>query len=304
MATPNITLTATLDDLSGAAAGSLALAAKLRITLCGFGPALPRIAGTAMIAKAGPTSYFSTGSALSIPLWGNDQITPAGTFYTIEILDGEDNVVQCAAYLFTGAITIDLSQATPLPFIPPATPQFSAFINAPVEQEAGGAVDGTNVDFTFNAPSSPAPVIAVFVGGIFQTIADYSTNYAGSGIWNLVFADAPVDGPVMVLLFSSATATAYIPVAFSTTPVFAGNGYPGIICFDMTLTGNVTSSTLAGIGTGQFVQFFIQQYGVGSRTFAWPANVENPPVINPAASATTTALFVMRSDGNLYPVSG
>src|SRR5690348_879931 len=101
MTTPNTTLTATLDDLTGVALGSLALAAKLRITLCGFGPVLPKITGTAMIAQAGPKSFFSTGSPLSIPLWGNDQITPAGTFYTIEILDGEDNVVQCGAYRFT-----------------------------------------------------------------------------------------------------------------------------------------------------------------------------------------------------------
>jgi hypothetical protein len=117
MATPNITLTATLDDLTGAAAGSTANPAKLRITLCGYGLTLPVITGTTTLAKVGPMSVYSTGSPISTQLWGNDQITPANTYYSIEILDGEDNVVQCGAYVFTGTATIDLSNA--IQVVPP-----------------------------------------------------------------------------------------------------------------------------------------------------------------------------------------
>ena len=57
-ATPNITLTATLDDLTGAAAGSTANPAKLRIMLCGFNPDLPRITGTTMLARVGPFTFY------------------------------------------------------------------------------------------------------------------------------------------------------------------------------------------------------------------------------------------------------
>lgn len=137
-ATPNITLTATLDDLTGAAAGSTATPSKLRITLCNFGMVLPTIVGTAMLAKVGPFAIYSTGSAISTLLWGNDQISPANTFYSIEILDGEDNVVQCGAYQFTGGpATIDLSNAVQL------TAPYGFPIGDLVYEPCSGALPGT-----------------------------------------------------------------------------------------------------------------------------------------------------------------
>lgn len=93
----------------------------------------------------------------------------------------------------------------------------------------------------------------------------------------------------------------YVVVPFSATPAF--NGTQANV-FDITLTGNVTSSTLTSINPGDIVFFFIQQDGVGGRTFAWPPNVKNPPMISPTASTTTTAAFMMRSDGFLYPWLG
>jgi hypothetical protein len=75
---------------------------------------LPAVPGTSNIALVGPKEYFSTGAAISIPLWGNDAIAPAGTYYEIAVIDGQQNVVQCGAYRFTGTETIDLSQALQL----------------------------------------------------------------------------------------------------------------------------------------------------------------------------------------------
>lgn len=114
MLTPQITLTATLDTISGSAAGSVSNPARLRIALCGYGQTLPTIPGTANIALVGPFEYYSTGGLLTILLWGNDAISPAGTFYEIAVIDGELNVVQCGAYQFTGTETIDLSSAPQL----------------------------------------------------------------------------------------------------------------------------------------------------------------------------------------------
>ena len=191
MTTPAITLTATLEDLTGAQAGSTANPAKMRLTLCNYGPVLPCIANGAaiavtaitfatpsvtlagsfptynanwigdlfkvagdtahtgnngyfvctggststliltnsagvtevspigvtvtpigcMLARTGPMDILSSGAAISTPIWGNDQITPAGTYYNVEILDGEDNVVQSGAYQFTGSGTQDLNSA-------------------------------------------------------------------------------------------------------------------------------------------------------------------------------------------------
>lgn len=208
MSTPNITLTATLEDITGVAAGSAANPAKMVITLCNYGQSLPRVPGLVLpittaafngavggkcalaLTYSGPSQTIADGTALelaglttftalngeSLPslgsssnlvnvqinnlypscvvgspvaetgtielpgvviakvivaetstgtqiivsLWGNDQIVPAGTFYCIEVLDGGGNVVQCANYEFTGAQTIDLSNAVPIVPAPPA----------------------------------------------------------------------------------------------------------------------------------------------------------------------------------------
>lgn len=122
MATPNITLTATLLDYSGNIIGSTAAPAWLRIALCNFGPTLPVVPGTGNITKV--TSWFVdvpfTGAQVTVALWANDQITPSGTYYAISVLDTQKNVLETGVYQFTGGVqTIDLSNA---PQIVPGEP--------------------------------------------------------------------------------------------------------------------------------------------------------------------------------------
>lgn len=109
MSTPNITLTATLQDVSGATDTGAAVI----ITLCNFKNLLPRIAGTSMVAAI-TKKVVVTGGAVSLQLWGNDQITPSGTYYAVSVVDDKNNVVQSGIYEFTGSGTFDLSTATPL----------------------------------------------------------------------------------------------------------------------------------------------------------------------------------------------
>jgi len=123
MATPGITLTATLQDITGEAAGTTANPAKLQIVLCNYGLTLPQIAGTSTIAKK-KIEELSTGAEISVELWGNDVIEPLGeTFYQITVLDGEGNRIQTACYQFSGTQDIDLSEATP--FNPPPYPVYA-----------------------------------------------------------------------------------------------------------------------------------------------------------------------------------
>lgn len=87
-------------------------------------------------------------------------------------------------------------------------------------------------------------------------------------------------------------------MTFSSTPVFAAGSYG---YFTMTLTNNVTSSTITGGQTGQQITFDVCQNGVGQVvggqttgfTFAWPASYPNPPVVNPVLNSCTivTAFF-------------
>jgi len=121
VATPGVTLTATLQTITGDAAGSTSNPAKLVIVLCNYGLTLPQIPGTSTIAKKEQTVYFDSAGQVSTLLWGNDVITPTGdTFYAITVIDGEGNVIQAADYQFLGTQTIDLSNATP--YNPPPVP--------------------------------------------------------------------------------------------------------------------------------------------------------------------------------------
>lgn len=113
--TPGITLTFDLVDYSGQEIGSQTQPAYVRIVLAGFGAVLPRINGTALIGKVtswpGDIPYVGAGPQ-TVMLWGNDVITPLGTYYCISILDDKRNVIQSGEYQMTGTQTIDLSTAT------------------------------------------------------------------------------------------------------------------------------------------------------------------------------------------------
>lgn len=111
-----LTLTATLKNISGAAIPN----ARMRVTLGGYGALIPRVAGTNIIASTAPLEQLANGSGVvaAFPIIGNDAITPAGTFYTVQILDDQGNPVQANDYQFTGNNPLDLSNLAP--YNPPA----------------------------------------------------------------------------------------------------------------------------------------------------------------------------------------
>jgi hypothetical protein len=88
-------------------------------------------------------------------------------------------------------------------------------------------------------------------------------------------------------------------VTFSATPTFdasLGNTQK------ITLTGNVTSSTLSNATAGQALYFLICQDATGARTFVWPTNVQGATTIGSTASTCTAQSFVF--DGtNAYALA-
>jgi hypothetical protein len=153
MATPNITLTVTLDDFTGAAVAGGALI----IALCGYGQTLPKVTGTAMIASVGPTKFtLTSGVSVGIALWGNDQLQPQYegtplTYYSIALVDAKNNTIQYGIYQFTGGpLTIDLSNATQLsvaPLQPAASPGVTELngLEGAITLEAGTGIDISEV---------------------------------------------------------------------------------------------------------------------------------------------------------------
>lgn len=162
--TPQITLTANLDSILAAAAN----AGYLRITLCGYGPQVPAVPGTCVLADAGVPQMVGpqNGSPLSIALFGNDVIQPPNTFYEIAVLDANQDVIQCGMYQFTGSGSFDLSQAQQI--LPPFNLGFaiSTLVYARCTQVGlGGSV--------YTAPGVPVAIAynGVLMGSEFYTIS-------------------------------------------------------------------------------------------------------------------------------------
>lgn len=104
-----------------------------------------------------------------------------------------------------------------------------------------------------------------------------------------------------VLLFDGLVSSGgEVDVTFSATPAFNSN--LGNL-FKITLTGNVTSSTLTGPAGLQVITFMIIQDGAGGHTFAWPPNVVGGMTISGTASAVNVQSGLW--DGtNLYMTTG
>lgn len=163
--TPQITLTANLESiLAGAELGGY-----LRVTLCGYGPQIPAVPGTCMVADAGVPQYVgpqSGSTPISMQLWGNDVIQPANTFYEVAVLDANKDVIQCGMYQFTGSGTTDLSQA--IQILPPFNLGF--FIQTLRYARC------TQVGLGGSVYTAPGPVIAVAYNGVLMGSEFYSIS--------------------------------------------------------------------------------------------------------------------------------
>ncbi|HEV7672995.1 MAG TPA: hypothetical protein VGQ12_00550 [Candidatus Angelobacter sp.] len=166
-----------------------------------------------------------------------------------------------------------------------------------------------NLDANGNMPltqvignSALTPPGTFYTAQLF-TLANGGGTLISTQTW-IVGPSAPYSGTlypnVMVLPAVSFVGAVTVPsstVTFSATPTFNA---ATVSKFYITLTGNVTSSTLTGAVKDQLVIFVISQDGVGSRTFAWPTNVKGQSIA-PGAGLTSTQAF--SSDGtNLWPI--
>lgn len=138
----------------------------------------------------------------------------------------------------------------------------------------------------------------------------YSNDKSAGTVTNNygLYVDAQTAGASNYSIFTAGTAPAQFggavisglnTVTFSSTPTFdarLGNTQK------ITLTGNVTSSTLSNATAGEQVNFIICQDATGSRTFTWPSNVKGGMTIGSTASRCNAQNFIF--DGtNAYALS-
>ena len=109
------TVTGNLQFLSGSTDQGYVL-----FDLVNFGDQIPRVIGTTNIVKRGLLVQASSLGAISTPLWGNDNIDPAGTLYRVSVMDDTKVVIQTDTFYITGT-NFDLNTATPTPAPPSPT---------------------------------------------------------------------------------------------------------------------------------------------------------------------------------------
>jgi hypothetical protein len=77
-------------------------------------------------------------------------------------------------------------------------------------------------------------------------------------------------------------------VTYSATPAF---DVSLLASQQITLTGNVSSSTISGGFSGRYYTFSIVQDAVGGRTFVWPTSFQGGVSVDTTALAKTTQIF-------------
>jgi hypothetical protein len=121
----------------------------------------------------------------------------------------------------------------------------------------------------------------------FQTDAT-----AGQNLWACTAAGTP--GTWFQIGGGGTSGSEFAPVStvvlFSATPTFTASG--SIQIFNLTLTGNVTSSTLSGAAANSILIFDICQNATGGWTFAWPTGFSAAGAVSTTASSCSSQIFV------------
>jgi hypothetical protein len=148
-----------------------------------------------------------------------------------------------------------------------------------------------------SGPSAP-PTFRNLVAADIPAGAGFGLAAANTVIAGPATPGSPAATPTARKLVTADMASRVI-LSFSATPTFdcaQGNS------FQMTLTGNVTASSVINAPGGGSILFQIVQDGTGGRTFAWPANFKGVSTIAPEANAVSLQRFSY--DGTYWRAEG
>src|ERR1041385_584612 len=261
-----------ITDINGAklAAGQLCFLITdqqdnpISVSIGGGGQALKR-------GYCSPVAAGAVSPAFTVP---NPASTlPSGIYYRVTVKDSStgQEVLRYTGVTFAGA-TFNFDNYAPVnlgSFAPLTGNSVSGNLAVSGNIAATGTVTGSNI------PSSILQQI--FNAGIGLTQRTAFNCLAG-----MVCSDNATTSRTDVRLGSLTT------VAFSATPTFDASTAAS---FKLTLTGNVTSSTLTNAVAGEPVNFEICQDATGGRTFVPPTNVLNMGTIVSTANACSTQEF-------------
>jgi len=271
-----------------------------------------------MLAPVSYTAQANGSGAFSATLWGNDQISPSGTFYQLTIYAANGNFIQAASYQFTGNLSADLSTLTPIsgsvtpsagysPIV--ANPNSTQSISGhPLNLLAGGTSvtpatndNSTNIATTAFVKAQPTGINATQLQGNSVSSSSPSSNQVltwNGSAWAPTNASSNATSIQGVSVSAAAPSTnqvlqyngsAWVPA----TPSFSGNA--------TSLQGNAISSTSPS--SGQVLSYVSGQWTPttapsGSTTynvryttdFSWSqtGNATNFPALTAGTLATVT----------------
>lgn len=153
-----------------------------------------------------------------------------------------------------------------------------------VSQQANGKVFQAR-DTNHNGPAANYPEFDLDVSGKMQW---YPGN-SSTADTNLYRGAAGVVKSDQQISAAGGLVGGFNTVTFSATPAFDfSKGNTQMI----TLTGNVTSSTLVNATAGQRLLFIVCQDATGGRTFVWPSSVKGGGTVGSTASKCSVQDFV------------
>ena len=219
-------------------------------------------------------SQITAGGVTAFTVPNPATTQPAGVYYRVTVKDSStgQEVLRYTQVSFTGA-SFNFDAYAPINLGTPAPLSGNAVTG---NLSVSGNVSATGTVTASNVPAS-----------IMQQVFDSGTGLTQRTAFNCMAgikcSDNAGTARTDVRLGTLATVT------FSATPVFDASTAS---TFKLTLTGNVTSSTLANAVAGEPLAFEICQDATGGRTFVPPANVQGWVTIPIAANACVLETFI------------
>jgi hypothetical protein len=147
---------------------------------------------------------------------------------------------------------------------------------------------------------APSATMNKFYYQVSTFIAAFGQMLATKGYTNSDSSVALLASVLANVVTESDFATNIISVAYSPTPAFNATNNNG---FQMTLSGNITASSIIGITPGQLLAFYFVQDSVGSRTVSWPSSFVGALQPDTAAASVSVMLFRADLSGTVRAVS-
>jgi hypothetical protein len=184
----------------------------------------------------------------------------------------------------------------------PGTTNFTQFdpnlTNA--ENDAQYAADSMRAGGAALDAILPSPLFNKFAHQVSTFVAAFAQALANKG-----FSPSDANFANLVAILMNVNTSADVASLITTVPYATSVTFDASLAakFDLTLTGNVSSSSLTDTVPGQLLAFIVNQDAIGSRTFAWPSTLTGTSAIATQANSTSIQMFVVRPNGAIVPAT-